>query len=73
MVYNGIMEKTKIKTAIIGGGASGLILAASLTQKGEDVLVLERSDRVGKKLSATGNGQGNITNLAVTQTEYFSS
>ena len=73
MVYNGIMEKTKIKTAIIGGGASGLILAASLTQKGEDVLVLERNDRVGKKLSATGNGQGNITNLAVTQTEYFSS
>ena len=73
MVYNGIMEKTKIKTAIIGGGASGLILAASLTQKGEDILVLERNDRVGKKLSATGNGQGNITNLAVTQTEYFSS
>ncbi len=73
MVYNGIMEKKKIKTAIIGGGASGLILAASLTQKGEDILVLERNDRVGKKLSATGNGQGNITNLAVTQTEYFSS
>ena len=48
-------------------------MAASLTQKGEDILVLERNDRVGKKLSATGNGQGNITNLAVTQTEYFSS
>ncbi len=73
MVYNGIMEKTKIKTAIIGGGASGLILAVTLAQNGGDILVLERGDRVGKKLSATGNGQGNITNLAVKQTEYFSS
>ena len=73
MVYNVIMEMIKIKTAIVGGGASGLMLAAILAQQGETSLLLERGERVGKKLSATGNGQGNITNLAVTKTEYFSS
>ena len=73
IVYNGIMEKIERKTAIIGGGASGLILASLLAQEGEEVLVLERGERVGKKLSATGNGQGNVSNVAVKTTEYFSS
>ena len=73
MVYNGNMNGTKIKTAIVGGGASGLMLAALLAENGDNILVLERGERVGRKLSATGNGQGNITNLAVTETEYFSS
>ena len=70
MEYNGGMEKIQI--AIIGGGASGLILAATLEGVGKTVL-FERGDRVGRKLSATGNGQGNITNLSADETEYFSS
>ena len=65
----------KITTAIIGGGASGLVLGAtlqgSMLGKGNTVL-FERGNRLGRKLSATGNGQGNITNLAATKTEYFS-
>ncbi|MBQ8291143.1 MAG: aminoacetone oxidase family FAD-binding enzyme [Clostridia bacterium] len=60
-----------MKTAIIGGGASGLILATAL-QNVNEVTVFERNERVGKKLSATGNGQGNVTNLAATKEEYFS-
>lgn len=74
MVYNRNMEK--ITTAIIGGGAAGLMLSATLQKsmlgKGNAVL-LERGERVGRKLSATGNGQGNVTNLAASQTDYFSS
>ncbi len=60
------MQKA-FKTAIIGGGASGLMTAVELLS-GEDalsfgeVLILERNDRVGKKLIATGNGQGNLLN-----------
>ncbi len=65
----------KITMAIIGGGASGLVLGAtlqgSMLGKGNTVL-FERGNRLGRKLSATGNGQGNITNLAATKTEYFS-
>ncbi len=68
MGYNRGMEKTKI--AIIGGGAAGLFLANLLTTDG--VTLIERGERLGRKLSATGNGQGNITNLAVNQAEYFS-
>ena len=67
--YNRGMERIKI--AIIGGGASGLFLATAL-QQNKNVVLFERGDRVGKKLSATGNGQGNITNLAALETEYFS-
>ena len=63
------MKTTKI--AIIGGGASGLFLANALDNK-IDVTIFERADRLGKKLSSTGNGQGNITNLGADDADYFS-
>lgn len=62
----------KITTAIIGGGAAGLFLA-SLLQNTENTVIFERGERVGRKLSATGNGQGNITNVHANGEEYFSS
>ena len=63
------------KTIVIGGGASGLLSAIELLRgkgafKGQDVLVLERNDRVGKKLIATGNGQGNLTNANLSAQNY---
>ena len=69
MEYNRAMER--IKLAIIGGGAAGLILANSLKNQ-EGVVLFKRGERVGRKLSATGNGQGNLTNLGVLDAEYFS-
>ncbi len=60
------------KICIIGGGAAGLACAAFLGRKGCDVTVLERGARLGRKLSATGNGQGNVTNTAVSAERYFS-
>ena len=56
------MENTSI--AIVGGGASGLIAALSLAERGlqDRIAVFERLDRVGEKLIATGNGQGNLYN-----------
>lgn len=65
----------KFKLMIIGGGAAGLTLANILAERGaKNLLMLERGERVGKKLSATGNGQGNITNLRVAERGgYFSS
>lgn len=68
---------TKIyNVAIVGGGASGLICAIELVSGpssllGEDVIVLEKNDRVGKKLIATGNGQGNLTNANISQDNYY--
>ncbi len=62
----------RIQMAIIGGGASGLFLANALPQNFKTV-IFERGERLGRKLSATGNGQGNITNAAADRTEYFTS
>ena len=68
------MEKT-FSVAIIGGGASGLLCAVELLRgknaiNGKDIVILERTDRVGKKLIATGNGQGNLSNAKFDK-EYY--
>lgn len=47
---------------IIGGGTSGLAAAAAAAKKGDSVLLLERFERPGKKLLATGNGRCNLMN-----------
>ncbi len=63
------------RAVIVGGGAAGLMSAVELLRGqnallGEDVIILERNDRVGKKLSATGNGQGNLTNAFLSKENY---
>lgn len=58
------------KTIIIGGGAAGLFCALKL---GVQTIILERGARAGRKLSATGNGQGNLTNLRLGADDYFTS
>jgi len=47
---------------ILGGGASGLAACAALASTGLRVALVERLDRVGKKLMAAGNGRCNISN-----------
>lgn len=47
---------------IIGGGAAGMAAAIAAAMCGDTVTVLERMDRVGKKLLATGNGRCNLMN-----------
>lgn len=54
-------------TIIVGGGASGLLLAGELKGK---TLLLEALDRVGKKILATGNGRCNLSNSNITGSEY---
>lgn len=61
-----------VKIVVIGGGAAGMACAVQLAGAGREVLLLERGERLGKKLSATGNGQGNVTNLSVDVSHYFS-
>lgn len=47
---------------IIGGGASGLAAACIAAQNGASALLLEKNDKLGKKLLATGNGRCNVMN-----------
>ena len=52
---------------IIGGGAAGLAAAIAAAACGDQVTILERMDRVGKKILATGNGRCNDSRrMAVT-------
>ena len=56
---------------IIGGGAAGMAAALAASEnKDVQVILLERQARVGKKLSATGNGRCNLTNLHANEGGY---
>ena len=48
---------------ITGGGASGMMAAIVAIKNGAKVTIIEQKNRLGKKLSATGNGKCNLTNL----------
>lgn len=64
---------------IIGAGAAGLFCAGLLAQEGKSdkdfpplsVTIFEKNDRIGKKLSATGNGRCNFTNLHMSTDCYY--
>ncbi len=58
------------KVAIVGGGAAGMMAAIVAKRNGGEVILLERNDRVGKKLLATGNGRCNFTNLNIDINNY---
>lgn len=51
------------RVVVIGGGASGMAASIAAAECGDQVLLLERMDRVGKKLLATGNGRCNLMNV----------
>lgn len=57
---------------IIGGGAAGMLSAIYAAKSGATVTILERNEKLGKKLYITGKGRCNITNLD-TYEEYFKS
>ena len=61
----------KTEIAVIGGGASGMIAAITARKSGKEVVILERKDRILKKVLITGNGRCNITNVNADISNYF--
>lgn len=53
MKYDGI---------VVGGGPAGMFAAITAAERGQKVLLVERNDRLGKKLLITGKGRCNVTN-----------
>ena len=47
---------------VVGGGAAGMMSAIAAAEKGAKVLLIEKNDRMGKKLAITGKGRCNVTN-----------
>ena len=52
----------KYDVVVIGGGPAGMFAAITAAKQGRSVLLLERNDRLGKKLLITGKGRCNVTN-----------
>ena len=52
------------KIVVIGGGAAGLLCAAKSAEKGNDVTIIEKMNRPGRKLMITGKGRCNVTNAS---------
>ena len=58
---------------ILGGGAAGLMCAIEAGRRGRRVAVLERADRLGKKILISGGGRCNFTNLHCAPENFISS
>lgn len=57
--------------AVIGGGAAGMMAALTAAQEADRrVVLIERQQRVGRKLLATGNGRCNLTNINAAPENY---
>lgn len=61
-----------MKIGIIGAGASGMFAAITAAKQGAEVTLIEKKDRIGKKILATGNGKCNFTNKIMKQVDFKS-
>lgn len=57
---------------ILGAGASGLMCALTAAQRGRRVLVIEKANKVGKKILMSGGGRCNFTNHFVEADNFIS-
>ena len=56
--------------AVAGGGAAGLSAAITAAKRNKKVVILEKNDRIGKKLLATGNGRCNLASALSTKNRF---
>ncbi len=55
-------KNTHFDVIVVGGGPSGMMAAGTIAQSGKSVLLIEKNQKLGEKLSITGGGRCNITN-----------
>ncbi len=63
---------TSFDVIVVGGGASGLMCAMTAGQRGRRVLILEGSNKIGKKILMSGGGRCNFTNRLVEPANFLS-
>lgn len=56
---------------VIGAGASGLVASIIAKEKGDDVTLLEKENKVGRKLLMTGNGHCNMAHTNIKASDYY--
>ena len=65
-----VCKGVKMKTIVIGAGPAGMMAAISAANSGDNVVLLEKNEKIGKKLFITGKGRCNVTN-ACSRDEFF--
>lgn len=63
MTARSMRKKSMSETIVVGGGAAGMLAAISCAQNGETVTIIEKNEKLGKKLFITGKGRCNLTNI----------
>ena len=58
------LEKTACDVLVVGGGAAGMMAALQAAWAGARVILLEKNEKLGKKIYITGKGRCNVTNTA---------
>jgi predicted Rossmann fold flavoprotein len=66
------IEHGEFDAIVLGAGAAGLMSAIEAGKRGRRVVVLERSERAGKKILISGGGRCNFTNLHLTPEHFLS-
>ena len=66
------MSSKQYDVLVIGAGASGLMTAYMAAQRGRKVVVVEKANKVGKKILMSGGGKCNFTNLYVEPENFIS-
>lgn len=55
------------RIVVVGGGAAGMMAAVSASREGAEVILLEKNEKLGKKVFITGKGRCNVTNACDTE------
>ena len=66
----GTKEMRSIEVLVLGGGASGMMAAIMAAREHAHVMILEKKNRLGKKLLSTGNGRCNFKNKVQKKESY---
>ncbi|MBQ3852923.1 MAG: NAD(P)/FAD-dependent oxidoreductase, partial [Lachnospiraceae bacterium] len=56
-----------MRVCVVGGGPAGMMAAISAADSGNQVVLIEQNDKLGKKLFLTGKGRCNLTNACPTE------
>ncbi len=67
MSTGSMLAKSACDVLVIGGGAAGMMAALQAAYAGAGVILLEKNEKLGKKIYITGKGRCNVTNVADTE------